>query len=1086
MSPSVSVSLSEGSLSTISFDSLPPERKAYLSRVLQGQNKNVLRIIFDDIQGKDHSYEAIKRFIEKNPEWFANLKYRIELCYHLMLADEKILTDLKNQLLPNLGWGFNGDCVQNFSFLLREELSFRHRTSGGVNETIHSVPNELMPQNIPSSVWEKPLEDAQKVIQQVSRVADAVVVASPNLPRAPIYLAPIPTKSSFPLHEGFLQGDLVERIQYLFDLFYAHTGADSDNLPDGFIRLSWPENVHCTNPSEKGYTILQRLLQSIPLGETSSSPGLTSILLRFSLETSGMSSERGVAYRTFFLGTIREVMKSKKPSEPLISQNREIPSFLSPSVPLTTPTATLVGVEVSQWVSKIIIKPNVNTPELDINCEDMFLQVRETIVGYYSKFSEFKEVFTVQGNKWKNRYSSLAGRINRGESTITIYEVPKIKIPESVEVLTEIISAEFPTQKSLLLRLQELVGEEVDRTQQKKETTEKKVRQPKVRKLSPLGYPIVSHEELLSIIRSHASIEAIIRNPWRGLHLAYNWARFASEWNCGTYCSDEHFLERTIPEDLKTIATILRLSNTKASEFRKLLPGWEKESSKLGRNLGRGALSGDVNSSPEDIGKDKTVIQGFLKHAWRVQGKFLKEIGKVADQISASDLPKDVQTHLIGQIKTTLSETFASLGEALHITPVSNPQGKYSLVTITKKSRVHKSSSIVKDFLATRAHEEFLVDGKMISFVGILRSIATSRSFGADYEKHISSFNIVLKQMNLPVIPRKLAGLGYVLNKDKSLYIKKKDLLARYEIGTSPSASQVAQASRRKPRQEKWTESSVKKKSEVDVVKRVMADTLGIIESGTMTQEKENEIISRIRSWDTKAREWFVRSKRRFISDIARSMRGGVVEFDDLVQFWSIGLLEAINWYQADKGARFNTFASRRIRGAMQDAIRSEVGSLTNGSWAGRSTPKIRAAYDRIVQRGFGKQPTIKELMEETGFSEKKILNFLLAGYTHRLEDGGIRTYEEEASIYATIEAHWEHQYQDMISKILEVLKKIPLSDRQRFIIDRRYGLDWGDTLTLTEIWDILGVGESRVCQIHWVVLAKLRHYVNTEGVDCI
>jgi len=195
------------------------------------------------------------------------------------------------------------------------------------------------------------------------------------------------------------------------------------------------------------------------------------------------------------------------------------------------------------------------------------------------------------------------------------------------------------------------------------------------------------------------------------------------------------------------------------------------------------------------------------------------------------------------------------------------------------------------------------------------------------------------------------------------------------------------------------------------------------------------------------------------------------VQVDDMIQAGMIGLLDAAGRYDELRGAQFETYASQRIRGAMLDELRE-------ADWLPRSMRsdmrRIEAAINRAQQR-LGKAPAESEIASELGVS--------LQEYQHLLQDShGAQLLYYEDFHSSSDEDFFERYETDGKSNPLEMLKDErfrgalvqaigALPERERLLMALHYEQD----LNLREIGEVLGVGESRVCQLHSQAVARLR-----------
>jgi RNA polymerase sigma factor for flagellar operon FliA len=202
------------------------------------------------------------------------------------------------------------------------------------------------------------------------------------------------------------------------------------------------------------------------------------------------------------------------------------------------------------------------------------------------------------------------------------------------------------------------------------------------------------------------------------------------------------------------------------------------------------------------------------------------------------------------------------------------------------------------------------------------------------------------------------------------------------------------------------------------------------------------------------------------------------VEVDDLIQAGMIGLLDAINRYEENHGAQFETYAVLRIRGAMVDELRSS-------DWMPRSTRanmrKVEQAMASLQQQ-LGRPPSESEVA--------KSLKLPLADYQELLGDSGghqLVYYED---------FHDEDGNDSFLDRYAvdddDPLKSLLDTDFRQTVIDAidalpprekmLMGLYYEEELNLKEIGAVMGVSESRVSQLHTQAVARLRTYLRERS----
>ncbi len=196
------------------------------------------------------------------------------------------------------------------------------------------------------------------------------------------------------------------------------------------------------------------------------------------------------------------------------------------------------------------------------------------------------------------------------------------------------------------------------------------------------------------------------------------------------------------------------------------------------------------------------------------------------------------------------------------------------------------------------------------------------------------------------------------------------------------------------------------------------------------------------------------------------------VEIDDLIQVGMMGLSEALTRYQASQGVQFETFATQRIRGAMIDELR-EADWMSRGSR--KSQKDIEQALHRLEQR-LGRSPMESEIAAELDMEladYQSLLAKVRGTQLVYLEDMGA---DGEDDSFLDRHAGGEdadpmQQLSDqrLRQSLVEAIKALP--EREQYVMSMYYEND----MNLKEIAAVLGVTESRVCQLHSQSIARLR-----------
>jgi RNA polymerase sigma factor for flagellar operon FliA len=199
------------------------------------------------------------------------------------------------------------------------------------------------------------------------------------------------------------------------------------------------------------------------------------------------------------------------------------------------------------------------------------------------------------------------------------------------------------------------------------------------------------------------------------------------------------------------------------------------------------------------------------------------------------------------------------------------------------------------------------------------------------------------------------------------------------------------------------------------------------------------------------------------------------VEQSDLVSYGIFGLIDAIEKFDPERGYKFETYAIARIKGAILDELRSI-------DWVPRSVrAKARAlekAYAKLESE-LHRTPTDEELAVELGYSDGQLQTVLsqisfvgLVALDEMLSVGGDRG--ESLTLGDTIADGAEgpvglYEVEEMRQILAQAINRMP--EREKVVLTLYYY----EGLTLAEIGQVLGVTESRVCQIHTKAILQMR-----------
>jgi len=227
-----------------------------------------------------------------------------------------------------------------------------------------------------------------------------------------------------------------------------------------------------------------------------------------------------------------------------------------------------------------------------------------------------------------------------------------------------------------------------------------------------------------------------------------------------------------------------------------------------------------------------------------------------------------------------------------------------------------------------------------------------------------------------------------------------------------------------------------------------------------------------------------------FVEALARRMASTMphsIDLSDLVQDGVIGLIDAAERFDEGRGIKFETFAERRVRGAMIDALRKDA-------WprgVRRVRRELEAAREKL-RRALGHEPSLADLAAEIGSDEKRLGKTIVRINT--IESTSPLSCAEnvdEAQLPAVLvpaepeRPDYAYERTEVRNRVRAAIETLPV--RERRVISLYY---YGE-VTMKEIGAELGVNESRVSQLHARAIRRLRDALGAEvtpaaAVHCV
>ena len=250
-----------------------------------------------------------------------------------------------------------------------------------------------------------------------------------------------------------------------------------------------------------------------------------------------------------------------------------------------------------------------------------------------------------------------------------------------------------------------------------------------------------------------------------------------------------------------------------------------------------------------------------------------------------------------------------------------------------------------------------------------------------------------------------------------------------------------------------------------------------LVRTDQLAPSRERELRRVVRQGEV-ATETFVKGNLRLVVSIAKRYQGADVPLLDLVQEGNLGLIHAVDKFDWRKGFKFSTYATWWIRQAITRGIANTGRTVRLPLHAAELLATVTRARGRL-EGTLGRRPSIAELAADLGLEEHRVAEILRhvtepkslsepLGSEGDTEFGDV---VEDRSAVSPFDAAAASLLSGEVAKMLVVL-----DERERVILQLRFGLDRGEPRTLDEVGAQFNLTRERIRQIEARAMSKLRH----------
>ncbi len=253
-----------------------------------------------------------------------------------------------------------------------------------------------------------------------------------------------------------------------------------------------------------------------------------------------------------------------------------------------------------------------------------------------------------------------------------------------------------------------------------------------------------------------------------------------------------------------------------------------------------------------------------------------------------------------------------------------------------------------------------------------------------------------------------------------------------------------------------------------------------------LNPQEELELATRVKKGDKEAREKMIRSNLRLVISIAKRYQELGTPLSDLIEEGNIGLMRAVDKFEPSKGFRFSTYAAWWIKQSISRSIIDQGKMIRIPVYMNEEISKCRKATEKLTHK-LKRKPSAGEVAKSLKVSVDKVrdINKVLTKVSSldapigEEGEGQVKDIIEDESMISP-----DQELENFFNKERADDLLAMMSERERKILDLRFGISDGNEHTLAEIAKEMGVSRERIRQIEAQTLRKLRKLIKQQERD--